>query len=151
MDRISDGIWNLDAQPFGIQTNGCHFVKYHLKSGQKCPDFKWSSIQMVRTIAISKVLHNCIFSCFRFENLTVWNPIFNKTSFQMLLDFEWSDLALSTTYSSVKPYHVTKLKKLTPVDSRCVVMKTNFALPMWARTANSVRLIVEVWKKQISN
>ena len=26
--------------------NGCHFVKNHLKSGRKCPDFKWSGFQM---------------------------------------------------------------------------------------------------------
>ena len=38
---ISNGIWNPEAQAFEIRTNGRHFVKNHLKSGQKCPDFEW--------------------------------------------------------------------------------------------------------------
>ena len=29
-------------QPFEIQTNGCYFVKNHLKSRQKRHDFEWS-------------------------------------------------------------------------------------------------------------
>ena len=36
---ISNGFdfeWDLKAQPFKICTNGRHFVKTHLKSGQKC-------------------------------------------------------------------------------------------------------------------
>ena len=33
-----NGIW---AQPFEIWTNGRRFVKKHLKSGHKCPDFEW--------------------------------------------------------------------------------------------------------------
>ena len=32
---ILNGIWNQEAQPFEFQTNGRHFVKNHLKSGQK--------------------------------------------------------------------------------------------------------------------
>ena len=32
---------------------GCHFVENHMKSGEKCPDFEWSSFLMVRTIAIA--------------------------------------------------------------------------------------------------
>ena len=51
---IPKGIWNLEAQPFEIQTNGLHFVRQkHLKFGQKCPDLEWSGFQMVGTIAIS--------------------------------------------------------------------------------------------------
>ena len=37
---IWNGIWNPGAQPFEIQTNSCHFVKNHLKSGRKKQDFK---------------------------------------------------------------------------------------------------------------
>ena len=29
------------SQLFEIWTNGCHFVKNHLKYGQKCLDFEW--------------------------------------------------------------------------------------------------------------
>ena len=53
MVRILNGIQNPEAQPFEIWTNGCHFVKKHLKCGQKCLDFEWSSFQMVGTIAIA--------------------------------------------------------------------------------------------------
>ena len=38
---ISNGIWTPEAQPFEIWTNGYHFVKNHVKTGPKCPDFKW--------------------------------------------------------------------------------------------------------------
>ena len=31
---ILNSTWNLEAWPFEIWTNGCHFVKNHLKSGQ---------------------------------------------------------------------------------------------------------------------
>ena len=27
--------------------SGCHFVKKHLKSGEKCPNFEWLCFQMV--------------------------------------------------------------------------------------------------------
>ena len=42
-----NGIWNPEGQPFEIPTNARHFVKNHLKSRQKCPDFEWPSFQMV--------------------------------------------------------------------------------------------------------
>ena len=38
---IVNGIWNPEAQPFEIRSNGRHFVKNHLKSKQKRPDFEW--------------------------------------------------------------------------------------------------------------
>ena len=38
---------------FEIWTNGIHFVKNHLKSGQKHLNFEWSGFQMVETIATS--------------------------------------------------------------------------------------------------
>ena len=41
MAQILNGIWDPEAQLFEIQTNGCHFVKKHLKSGQKRQYFKW--------------------------------------------------------------------------------------------------------------
>ena len=50
--RNSNGIWNLEAPPFEIQTNGRHFFKNHLKSVQKCPDFEWSSFWMVGSTAV---------------------------------------------------------------------------------------------------
>ena len=71
---ISNGIWNPEAQPFEIRTNGRHFVKNHLKSGQKRPDFEW---------LIAKARP--------FENRTIWNPTFKKSGFQMFPDFKWSD------------------------------------------------------------
>ena len=42
MVRISNGIWNLEAQQFEIQTNSLQFVKTHMKFGQKGLDFEWS-------------------------------------------------------------------------------------------------------------
>ena len=33
---------------YEIRTNGWHFVKNHLKSGQKCPDFEWSGSPMLK-------------------------------------------------------------------------------------------------------
>ena len=44
---ILNGIQNPEAQPFEIQTNDCHLVQNHLKSGQKGLDIKWSGFQMV--------------------------------------------------------------------------------------------------------
>ena len=49
--------WDLKAQPFENQTNGCHFA-------------------MVRTIAIATAP--------LFENLTIGNPTFKKFRFQIL-------------------------------------------------------------------
>ena len=31
MVQILNGIWDPEAQPFEIQTNGCHFVKNHFE------------------------------------------------------------------------------------------------------------------------
>ena len=44
MVQISNGIWNLEAQPFDIWTNGSHFVKniWNL-------DFDWSGFGMIGT------------------------------------------------------------------------------------------------------
>ena len=50
--QILNGIRNPEAQPLEIHTNGHHFVKNHLKSGQNCPDFEWTSFQMVETLAM---------------------------------------------------------------------------------------------------
>ena len=47
------GSENREAQPFEIHTNGCHFVKNHLKFGQKRPDCDWSGFLIVATIAIT--------------------------------------------------------------------------------------------------
>ena len=51
---ILNRIWNPETQPFKIRTNSGHFVKNHLKSLQKCLDFKWSGFRMVGAIAIAK-------------------------------------------------------------------------------------------------
>ena len=48
------GIWDPEAQLFEVQTNRRHFVKNHLKSWQKYPDFEWSGFKMVGTKAIAK-------------------------------------------------------------------------------------------------
>ena len=78
---IWSGIWNQEAQPFEIQTNGCHFVKKTcLRSGQKSTDCEWSSFQMVGTkaIAIGKALliefqssKSPDFKCIRISDSTV--------------------------------------------------------------------------------
>ena len=57
MVRILNGIWNPEAQPFEIWRNGPHFVKTHLKYGQKRPDFECPRIRIVGTIAIWKPDH----------------------------------------------------------------------------------------------
>ena len=83
MVQISNLIWNSKAQPFEIRTNGCHFIKNHLKSRQKHIDFEWSSFWMVGTIAIA------IAKAQPFENWTTWHPTFKKSRFQMFQDAEW--------------------------------------------------------------
>ena len=83
MVRILNGIWNLEAQPFEIQTNGCHFVKHHLKSRQKCPDFEWSSFWIVGTKAAT------IAKARPFENWTIWNLTFKKSGFQIFPGFKF--------------------------------------------------------------
>ena len=72
---ISNGIWNSEAQPFEVRTNGRHFFQNQLKSGQKRPDFEWSGFQMfgTMTIAIAKTRP--------FENQTIWNPTLKKSGF----------------------------------------------------------------------
>ena len=72
-------------------TNGCHFVKNHLKSGPKCLDFEWSGFQMVWTIAITKAQPSKSpgFKCFwiflvRFQVPTV--PPLNTKSIET---FKW--------------------------------------------------------------
>ena len=57
--------WVANGQPFEIRTNGCHFIQNHLKFGQKCPDFEWSSFQMVGIIAMT------IANTQPFENQTI--------------------------------------------------------------------------------
>ena len=80
---IWNGIWNPEAQPFEIWTNGCHFVKNHLKSRQKCPDFEWSGFWMVGTIAaaIAKTwpfeicsLQSLNFKCLGISNGRISDP-----------------------------------------------------------------------------
>ena len=80
MILILNGILNLEACPFEIQTN---FVKEHLKSRQKHLDFEWSSFQMVGTIAVAI---SWIFKIRLFEIQSS-----KKSRFWMFLDFELSD------------------------------------------------------------
>ena len=80
---VTNGIWNLEAGPFEILTNGCHFVKNNLKSGQKHPDFQRFYFQMVKTVAVALGRP--------FENLTIGNSIFVKSGIGMLSGFERSD------------------------------------------------------------
>ena len=79
MVQILNGIWNIEARPFEIWTNDHHLIKNHLKSGQKCWDFKWFSLQMDGTIAIAKA--------WPLENWTIWKPINKKSAFQLFPDF----------------------------------------------------------------
>ena len=67
MVQVLNGVWNQEAQPFEIRTNGRHFVKNHLKSGQKRSDFEW---------LIAKARP--------FETRTIWNATFKKSGFQMV-------------------------------------------------------------------
>ena len=62
-------------------SNGHHFFKKHLKSGQKCLDFEWSGFQRVGTKAIA------IAKAQPFENQNILNLTFKKFGFQMFLDF----------------------------------------------------------------
>ena len=78
MVQIFNGIWNLVSQPFEIQTNGHHFVRNHLKSGQKHSDFEWSGFWMVETLAID------ISKAWPFENRTILNPALKKSGFLMV-------------------------------------------------------------------
>ena len=64
-------------QPFEIQTNGCYFVKNHLKSRQKRHDFEWSGFWMVGIIVIAitkgqpfeiRSSNSSDFKCFRILN-----------------------------------------------------------------------------------
>ena len=48
MVRILNGIWNLESQPFEIRTNGCHFVRNHLKSRQKVWILNYSVFECLR-------------------------------------------------------------------------------------------------------
>ena len=81
--QILNGIWNLEAQPLEIWTNGHYFVKSYLKSWKKCHDFESSGFIMVGTTAIAKGPP--------FENRTIWNPTLKKYGFKMFADLEWSD------------------------------------------------------------
>ena len=56
MVLISNGVWNPEAQPFEILTNGHNFVKNYLKPGQKCPDFGWFSFKWLGTFLKLKLL-----------------------------------------------------------------------------------------------
>ena len=92
MVQISNGIWNLEAQPFEICTYGRHFVKNHLKSGQKHLDFEWSSLWMVDTIAIA------IAKAPPYETRTICNRTFKMSGFQMFQDFKKLDFLIPTVY-----------------------------------------------------
>ena len=85
---IWNGIWNPEAQPFEIWTNGCHLFKNYLKSGKKCPDFDRFGFGMVGTItiAIAKVRP--------FEIRPSKSPDFN------FLDLKWSDFRSPLYWSS---------------------------------------------------
>ena len=85
MDWILKRIWNQEDQPFEIWTYCRHFVKNHLKSGQKCSDFEWSGLPMVGTkaMAILKPDH------FKTGQLEI-RPS-KKSGFQMIPDYKWSD------------------------------------------------------------
>ena len=73
---ILNWIWNLEGQPFEMWTNGCHFVKNHLKSRQKRTDFKWPGFRMVKTKAIA------IAKAQPFENQPIWNQPLKSPGFK---------------------------------------------------------------------
>ena len=90
MVRISNGIWNLEAQSFEKVTNGRHFNKSHLKSGQKHPDFECFGLsnyfwpfEYQTSPVFKSPLYNTVSASQRsvfqwsgsFENQTKWQPI----------------------------------------------------------------------------
>ena len=128
MVRILDGIWNLEAQPFEIQMNGHHFVKNHLKSGQKCQDFGWFGLQMVGTKAMTQTFEiwpskNMDFKWFRiswsdfrsslyikqsrlvefglhFAFDTIGNQTFNKFEFRQISSFQRVGFQIPTVFKT---------------------------------------------------
>ena len=62
----------MEAQPFEIRANGCHFVKNYVKYGHKRIDFEWSDIFSFFTIQKLDHLQSAIF-------LTIQNPAQCKT------------------------------------------------------------------------
>ena len=80
-----NGIWNLEAQLLEIWTNGHHFVKNHLKSGQKWLDLEMSGFQMVGALTIVKPSHSksdlkkSVFTMVRFQIPTILKELANQT------------------------------------------------------------------------
>ena len=62
MVRISNGIWNPEAQPFENWPKWPPSCIYHLKSWLFSPDFEWS--------------------CFQMAKAPIWKPDHLKTNFQ---------------------------------------------------------------------
>ena len=69
MVQILNGVWNSEAQPFEIQTNG-HQNK------------KPQNVQISYGLFLSLAQP--------FENWTIWNPIFKKSGFWMFMDYKLS-------------------------------------------------------------
>ena len=109
-----------------MRTNGCHFVKHHVKTGPKCPDFKWSSFWIFGIIAIS------IAKALPFENRTIRNTTFKKSGFQIFQDFEWSDFRSPLYKQLLKRFQVY----ITCHASLRISRKLKHALPnVWSSMA----------------
>ena len=70
---ILSGIWNLEAQPYEIISTWHHFVKNHLKFGQKYPDYDWS-----------RFLNGWDYRYGHSLSLTIWKPDHLKSELQKL-------------------------------------------------------------------
>ena len=117
VEKKFDCKWSGFRMLSKIWTNGNYFVKNYLKSGQKHPDFDWSSFWMVGTIAIAKARP--------FENWTIWKSP----------DFEWFKFKLKLVESFL--YVLCKNMKYANVF---VFTKTpKYAYVCWLRIYAEIR------------
>ena len=65
---------------------------------------------MVGTIAVA-IVKASGFNYLTFENLTIWNPTFKKSGFQMFPNFEWSGFR-SPLYSIIQILTVLSVKSI---------------------------------------
>ena len=80
MVLISNGIWNLEAQSYKIQTNGSHFDKNHMKSRQMVTILTKTIWNPDKTSRFKKVqFWNWLGP---FENQNISNPIFKISDFK---------------------------------------------------------------------
>ena len=125
---------------------------YHLKSGQKRPDFVCSGIQMVGTIARKGFLE-CNFrypwtiaidiaKARPFENWTIWNPTFKKFGFQMV------------GFQIFTVWYKYFLQKIHQQEKHSIMTSSSWYQLIWQRESNYRDVIYEwspvTWLVQIT-